>query len=60
MLGMSLVRLQFCKGTAVPSDSSRKFLKLQKKGLQEIIRKNKFHCKSVYACRQKHVLNGRF
>jgi hypothetical protein len=41
MLGMSLVRLPFCVGTAVPSESSQKFLDLQKLGLQENTRVNK-------------------
>jgi hypothetical protein len=41
MLGMSLVRLPFCVGTAVLSESSQKFLALQKLGLQETMHKNK-------------------
>jgi hypothetical protein len=41
MLGMSLVRLPFCVGAAVPSESSQKFLDLQKLGPQETTRKNK-------------------
>jgi hypothetical protein len=35
MLGMSLVSLPFRVGTAVPSESSQKFLDLQKLGPQE-------------------------
>jgi hypothetical protein len=32
MLGMSLVRLPFCEGTAIPLEPSQKFLDKQKKG----------------------------
>ena len=39
LLGMSLVRLPFCIGTAVPSESSQKFLDLKNLGPQETIRK---------------------
>jgi hypothetical protein len=41
MLGMSLKTILFPKGTAIPSESSQKYLDLQKKGLQEINCKNK-------------------
>ncbi len=41
MLGMSFVRLPFCVGTSVPSESSQKFLDLQRLGPQEKTRENK-------------------
>jgi hypothetical protein len=41
MLGMSPVRLPFHVGTAIWLESSKKFLNLQKMGLQETTRKNK-------------------
>jgi hypothetical protein len=41
MLGMSLVRLPFRVGTAIPTESSQEILDLQKLGPQETTRKNK-------------------
>jgi hypothetical protein len=60
MVGMSLVRLLFCVGTVIPSESSQKLLDLQKLGPQEKTRENKFNCMSIYVSRWNHVLNGRF
>jgi hypothetical protein len=40
MLGMSLVRLPFCKETDVPSESTQKFLNTRKMGWQETTYKN--------------------
>jgi hypothetical protein len=38
---MSLVKLPFCVGTAIPSESSQKFLDLQQLGQQEKTHENK-------------------
>jgi hypothetical protein len=57
---VSLVRPPFCVGTAVPSESSQKFLDLQKLGPQEKTRKNKILLTSIHVHHRKHVLNGRF
>jgi hypothetical protein len=46
-LGMPLVRLPFCVGTAVQSEPSQKFLSLQKMGPLEITLENKI---SLYKC----------
>ncbi len=50
MLGMSLVRLTFCKGTAIPLDPSQKVLDMQKMGLQEATCKNK-----ISLCERLHM-----
>jgi hypothetical protein len=60
---MSLVRLLFCVGTAVLSESSQTFLSLQKKGPQEITLENKFLlyerlCMLSEACRQRTILRN--
>ncbi len=60
MLGMSLVRLPFCEGTAVPLEPSQKFLDKQKRDREKQLTKIKFHCTSIYVRRRKHVLNGHF
>ncbi len=47
MLGMSLVRLPFYKGTAIPLEPSRRVFDTQKVGLQETTCKMKI---SLYDC----------
>ncbi len=53
------VRLPFCVGTAVPSESCQKFSAQEHWDRKKQLAKIKLRCTSVYVCCWNHVLNGR-